>query len=94
MEIIIQKGSRIRAQWFKANSLASLAGTQLKMAATMHEIVGTIRHIRSNDPAFPPDKTMLFVELDEDDGTGTLCEKCGVKEIEIRPTWIVEGISL
>ena len=90
----IQKGSRIRAEWFEADPFgkAALTGMQLKTMATVRSVTGTIRHIRSNDPKFAPENSVLFVE--PDDGTGTPCAKCGVNEIEIKPALIVEVITL
>lgn len=68
----------------------------MKVAATQRTIVGTIRHMRSNDPEFPPDKTMLFVEPDEGTWNGPTenCVKCGVNEVQVKPFWITEVISL
>jgi hypothetical protein len=94
MEAIIQKGSRIRSEWLELRPFdkASLAGMQLKTTAITRSVTGTVRHIRSNDTNFAPQNSIVFVE--PDDGAGELCSKCGVKEIEIKPCWIVEVIEL
>ena len=103
MEITIQKGSRIRAEWLEAQPLvtAALAGMQLKTTAITRSITGTIRHIRSSTPDFNIENVMLFVEPDDgvfvftkSNNTLELCEKCGVKELQIKPVWIVEVIQL
>lgn len=94
MEVTIQKGSRIRAEWFKAEPFdkAALTGMQIKTTATAISITGVVRHIRSPTPDFNPATTEVFVE--PDDGTGMPCAKCGVNEVQIKLTWIVEVISL
>jgi hypothetical protein len=91
-EFTLQKGSRIRAKWFEADPFgkAALTGMQIKTTATASSVTGTVRHIRSNDPNFAPENSMLFVE--PDDGIGTPCAKCGVNEVQIKPAWIVEVI--
>jgi len=95
MEFAVQKGSRIRAEWFDTDLFtASLAGVQLKTTGRPKSITGTIRHMRTNDPNWAPENVVLFVELDEDDGTGTHCDKCGVMEVQIKPSWIREVIAL
>ena len=82
----IKKGTRIRARWFSAN-MACLAGSQPKFGATLHEVTGTVRHIRGDHPTEP--KTIrLYVEAD--DGTGSPCGKCQVREVEVNPDHVVE----
>ena len=94
MEATVQKGSRIRAEWFRAETFgkAALTGMQIKTTATAMSVTGVVRHIRSNDPNFEAKNVMLFVE--PDDGTGTPCAKCGVNEVQVKPAWIVEIIEL
>lgn len=84
MDII--KGTRIRATWFEAK-MVSLAGVQMKTEATLRTITGTVRHIRGDHPTNPTVRR-LFVE--SDDGIGTPCEKCQVREVEIDPKHVVE----
>lgn len=89
MEATLQKGSRIRAEWFDAEPFkASLTGMQVKTTATVRSITGTVRHIRSNDEKFSPENATLFVE--SDDGSGNPCPKCGVNEVQVKPAWVVE----
>lgn len=94
MEAAIQKGSRVRAEWFEIDiDNTCLSGAQMKAAAVGHLIIGTVRHIRSDDPEFKPENCWIFVE--PEDGSGTMhCQKCGVKEVKIRVAWIREVISL
>ncbi|MFA5202791.1 MAG: hypothetical protein WC708_00045 [Lentisphaeria bacterium] len=87
-EAFIDKGYYIEASWLEAKPFgaASLAGMQLKTTATARSVRGTVRHIRSSDPNFQKD-IMLFIQPTDGD-EGTLCNKCGVKEIEVKPEWI------
>lgn len=72
MDAVIQRGSRVRAEWFEAHfGEASLAGAQMKTTATAREIIGTVRHIRSNDPNFAPENAVIFVEPDDGSGSRT-----------------------
>lgn len=90
INIEIKKGSRIRAEWFSGKiGQASLAGIQLKTSAKLISITGTVRHLRTNDPNWAPENITLFVEPDEGDA-GTFCDRCGVKEIEIKTCWVKE----
>lgn len=93
-DVAIQKGSRVRAEWFDTDiDNTCLSGAQMKSAAVAHSIIGTVRHIRSNDEQFKPENCWVFVE--PEDGSGTIqCQKCGVKEVKIRVAWIREVISL
>lgn len=86
----IGKGDHIRSEWFDTDPLALLAGVPLTTTSKSKEIIGTIRHIRTIDPNWAPENVIFFVELDEDDGTGQYCDKCGVREVHIKPSWIRE----
>lgn len=92
----ITKGSKIRAQWFKANNPpSSLAGMQLKFGMTQHQVVGTCRHFRADDPVNP---TIVMVYVDPD-GPSDLplvhpygCT-CPTGHVEINGDWIVGVLS-
>jgi hypothetical protein len=90
----IQRGSRIKAEWFDLDFNTALAGAQLKAVGKQHSIIGTVRHLRTNDPDWAIENVTLFIELDNDDGTGKRCERCGVNEVQIKHKWITEVISL
>jgi hypothetical protein len=97
MDIVIQKGSRIKAAWFQANPIGSscLAGYQLKTTGRPIEIIGTVKHIRTSADNFNPennDSVMVFVN--PDDNSGEFCSRCGVNEVQIKLKWITEVISL
>lgn len=88
--IFVNKGYYIEASWLQAHPFgaASLAGAQLKTTATMMNVRGTVRHIRSSDPTFQTDVVLFIQPIDSDEGT--LCEKCGVKEIMVKPEWVTK----
>jgi hypothetical protein len=87
-ESFVDKGYYIEASWLEAHPFgaASLAGVQLKTTATARSVRGIVRHIRSSDPTFQTD-IMLFIQpIDGDEGA--FCNKCGVKEIQVKPEWV------
>src|SRR4051812_597339 len=86
----ITKGTRVRARWFVAKPLGtwSLAGSQMKLNGTMHDIEGVVRHVRSDDPV---KEVNVTIHVETEDEQGTLCPKCNVNEVEIKPEWIVKG---
>ncbi len=83
----IQKGSRVRAQWLQAQPFGSLslAGFQTKTTATFQEACGVVRHIRSDSPT---EAVNVTVHIESD--FGELCSKCGVKEVVVPLSCIVE----
>jgi hypothetical protein len=90
-ETFVDKGYYIEASWLETKPFeASLAGVQLKTTATARVVHGTVRHIRSSDPTFRTDITLFIQPIDGDEGT--FCNKCGVKEVEIKPKWITKII--
>lgn len=89
----IVKGTRVRAQWFTAQTdpPACLAGVQMKFVALGRDVTGTIRHFRGNDPMNP---TVIQIFIDADGSTDiptTPCPDCtcGHDHIAIKPDWIV-----
>lgn len=85
------KGSRIRANWFKAE-LACLAGAQMKFGAQGVEAVGAIKHFRGDHPTDP---TEIRIYIDpEGDYKGEMVTvvgcTCGRKHVEIKPEWVSE----
>lgn len=89
-ETFVDKGYYIEASWLEAKPFgaASLAGVQLKTTATARSVRGTVRHIRSSDPNFQTD-IVLFIQPTEGD-EGVFCNRCGVKEIEVKPEWVTK----
>jgi hypothetical protein len=89
----ISKGSRIRAEWFKAqmDPPASLAGMQLKFGATRIAVVGTVKHVRGDDPVNP--KVIRFYVDPDHAWTGPTVTPegcaCGHAHVEIDPKHIV-----
>lgn len=59
----LTKGTKIRAKWFAAKppGTYSLSGFQMKFVGSFVEVVGTIRHLRGDDPVAPR-KVKLFIE--------------------------------
>ncbi len=59
----IEVGTKVRAQWFKAQEIGtwSLAGAMPKLTGSMLNVVGTIRHIMGDHPTAP---TSVHVFLD------------------------------
>jgi hypothetical protein len=91
----VTKGTRIRAEWFKANNPpSSLAGAQLKFGATKFEIVGVVKHVRGDDPSNPT-TVRFYVDPDHEwDGpTVSLGCACGHSHVEVKPEHVkgVEG---
>jgi hypothetical protein len=87
------KGDRVRAQWFAAQTVG-LAGVQMKFGASAMVLVGTIKHIRANHPTMP---TEIRVYVDPDPNEPYEGEKvvlegctCGHPHVELRPQWIQE----
>jgi len=81
------KGDLIHLAWLEPRPLGtySLAGAQMKVAATSISISGRVAHIRGDDPVDP---TRLGVWLRIDDAYQAsqpfepkLCEKCGRLEV-------------
>ncbi len=84
----IVKGTRIRAQWLETRPV-SLAGFQMKLEATTREVIGTVRHIRTDNPHMPTNYR-LFVEPDVPGEGEVFCETCLVFETIIKPEHVVE----
>jgi hypothetical protein len=87
---MVNKGTRIRAEWFGEAKPVALAGMQMKVQATKFVVTGVVRHIRGDHPT-DPKVVRLYVE--SDDGTGTPCGKCQVREVEVNPDHVVEVLS-
>jgi len=93
MDITITKGTRIRADWFKANDPpSSLAGMQVKFGATRFEVVGVVRHVRGDDPVNP--KTIRFYVDPDHEWAGPTTNPpgctCGHPHVAIDPKHVVE----
>ncbi len=82
----ITKGKRIKAQWFEAE-LVSLAGMGAKVGATQRVVTGVVRHVRGDHPTHP---TSVRLYVESDDGLGSPCGKCQVREVEVNPEHVVE----
>lgn len=83
----ITKGSRIRAEWMKANDPpSSLAGMQLKFGVTRFELVGVVRHVRGDDPVNPTE-IRFYVDPDHEwqGPTVNLGCTCGHPHVEVNP---------
>ncbi len=78
----IRRGDRVRAAWWTSRPVA-LAGMQMKVEARPVDVEGPVRHIRSDSPT-GDGEVRLFVEHPD----GTMCERCGVPEVEVRPEWV------
>lgn len=82
----IGRGSRIIAKWFEAK-LVSLAGCQLKTGAIERVVTGVVRHVRGDHPTNP---TTVRFYVEAEDGLGSPCDKCQVREVEVDPAHVVE----
>jgi hypothetical protein len=80
----IVKGTRIRAVWLEAQDVG-LSGTQFKVGAIGREVVGVVRHIRSDEAG---EKVRLFVDRGEPGDP--YCARCGVHEYMLDPKHVVE----
>jgi hypothetical protein len=83
----VTKGSRIHAEWFGDAKIVSLAGMGMKVEAGQIVVVGTVRHIRGDDPVAP--KTIRFYVDPEHEWTGptmrpTGCT-CDHEHVEVNP---------
>jgi hypothetical protein len=83
----INKGTRIKAQWFNVKP-SSLTGMQLKFSGKQYFISGIVRHVRVDD-LINPTKYYLYVESDNKD-EGVFCEKCKVNEVFVDPKHVIE----
>lgn len=65
--ITLNKGDRVRARWFVAQTEppVALAGVQMKFQANEREVVGVITHIRGDHPTNP---TSIGVWIQPDEG--------------------------
>jgi len=88
--VTINKGTRIRARWFRAqmNPPASLAGMQMKLGCTEVEVSGVVRHVRCDDPV-KPTRYQFFIDPDpEVQGVPTVklegCT-CGREHVQVDP---------
>ena len=87
--LYITKGTHIRAQWFDAK-LVSLAGMDMKTGATLRNVTGVVRHVRGDHPTAP---TTVRIYIESDDGLGTPCGDCQVREVEVDPKHVVEVLE-
>jgi hypothetical protein len=89
MEHFIAKGDRVDAQWFELAPLGSysLAGYQTKFNAKPRSITGEVRHVRSDHPTNPVN---VILHVQTEGKLGTLCPKCLVYEVEVRPEWVTK----
>lgn len=79
----ITKGTVVRARWFDAR-VVGLAGVQAKVEGTEHEIVGPVRHVRSDHPT-----REVNVSIHIEHESGEMCAKCGVKEVAVRHEHVI-----
>lgn len=89
VDAYITKGTRIRARWWDTK-LVCLSGVQMKAEGTPREVVGIVRHVRGDHPTSPT-QTRLYVEAE--DGLGSPCGTCQVREVEVDPKHVVEILS-
>ena len=97
----LTKGTRIRARWIHTHPIGSfsLAGQQMKVAATEVDLTGTCRHFRGDDPANST-KILTYIEPDGDvpDSIprtrpyGCTCPGHDLL-VEVRPEWVVGVID-
>lgn len=59
----VTKGTRVRAQFLRANPGASLSGMQTKFSCEAVDVTGTIAHFRTDDPV---KQEVVKVYLDPD----------------------------
>ncbi len=89
IDVYITKGMRIRAQWWDAK-LVALAGVQMKAEGSPREVVGVVRHVRGDHPT-DPTTVRLYVEAE--DGLGSPCASCQVREVEVDPKHVIEVLK-
>ena len=83
----VNKGDRIGAEWFGDAKPVALAGVQMKVQATQFAVVGTIRHVRADDPVNPVEVRLYVDPEGEWQGPtarpeGCTCEK---PHVEVNP---------
>lgn len=90
---VASKGDRVRARWLRSAALGtfSLAGAQVKLAASEIEVTGTVRHVRGDHPT-DPSEVRLFLDCDRDADIPLVrppgCT-CPHGHVEIRPEWLL-----
>jgi hypothetical protein len=82
----ITKGMRITARWFADTRPVGLAGAQMKLQTTLCGVSGVVRHVRGDHPTDP---TQVRLYVAADDGTGTPCPTCQVREVVVDPAHVV-----
>ena len=82
----ITKGMQITARWFADTRPVGLPGMQMKLQTTLHQVTGVVRHVRGDHPTNP---TVVRLYVEADDGTGTPCPRCQVREVEVDPAHVV-----
>jgi hypothetical protein len=75
-EVYVTKGTRVRAEWFEPIPRASLAGAQMKVAATRRVVEGVVIRVRGDHPTHP---TVVEFSVRQEDGV----------EVIVRQEWIV-----
>ena len=85
--MFVTKGQKIAAEWFGDAKPVPLSGMQMKVQATKFVVVGTIRHVRGDDPTNP--KTVRFYVEPEGEWTGPRVRPpgctCEHEHVEVNP---------
>lgn len=91
----VKKGDRVRARWFRTSPRpVALAGMQLKAAASLVEVEGTVRHVRGDHPT-APSEVRLFLDCNDSDlplvrPPGCTCPR---GHAEVKPSWVTEVLG-
>jgi len=78
----IEKGTRLRAQWFDTK-MVGLAGAQMKLGATIKSVVGTVTSVRGDAPRAEDCKEIVY-HVQPDDGGDV---------VVVKPSWVKEILS-
>ena len=90
-ETYVDKGTRLRARWLQARTVA-LSGMQMKVEAAEVSVTGVVRHIRSDHPTELVNPT-FFLDVEEGfgyEGHVQHCAKCQKDHVEVKPSHVVE----
>lgn len=64
-DVFVEKGMRVRAEWFEAQPVA-LAGVQMKLGAISRKVEGEVAHVWGDHPT-EPTKVTIAIQPDEGD---------------------------
>jgi len=78
----IEKGTRLRAEWFDTKPVA-LAGAQMKLGATPRSVIGTVTSVRGDAPKAEDCKEIVYY-VQPDDGSDV---------VTVNPKWVKEVFS-